>query len=215
MKKILILIAVVLLLLGGAYYWLGGDKEVNTSKNETSTDSLMEKKTETAGVVSSIKDAMGLGKKLKCTYTTTEGGADVSSSVVLDGKKFKFTTTVNGERMQGVFDGQTQYLWSSDKKMQGFKMDKSCIDGLTDIAEDLSQNSTEQDIAKDYSEMFDMAQDVKCEAASGEDFSIPSDVMFLDQCEMMKQSAEMLKNLKTQMPDGVKLPNIPGMPTGN
>ncbi|MBO8888972.1 hypothetical protein INN86_14050, partial [Staphylococcus aureus] len=58
------------------------------------------------GMISSIKDAMGLGKKMKCTYSDPSK-TGVVSTIFIDGQKTKFSSVVNGETVSGIFDGTT------------------------------------------------------------------------------------------------------------
>ena len=57
-------------------------------------------------------------------------------------------------------------------------------------------------------EFFENSTDVSCEPYSGADFSVPSDIVFTDQCEMLKN---MLKNIPAgaNIPKGVNIPNLP------
>ena len=51
------------------------------------------------GVVSSIKEAMGMGKMMKCTYETKDasGGAGMEVVSYMNGKKYKSDVTVVGK----------------------------------------------------------------------------------------------------------------------
>jgi hypothetical protein len=157
-------------------------------------------------VIGSIKDAMGLGQKMKCTYSDKDGSG-VSSTVFVDGQKFKFTTEANGEKMYGVFDGDTQYMWTADAKKQGWKMTKACTEELGKTAEKMTEgSSTSTATPQDFQESFDSAENVRCEPAGSEDFSIPADITFVDQCEMIRDSMKALEQMKGQLPEGFTIP---------
>lgn len=165
------------------------------------------------GVISSIKDAMGLGKKMSCTYTNP-ADPSVSTTVFIDGQKIKTTTAVKGETLYGIFDGNTQYTWTAGATKQGFKMNKSCTDELKNLAPQTPAGNapTPAPTPVQDSQSFDNAQNVNCVAADDTDFSIPSDITFTDQCEMLRNSVKSLNQIKQQLPAGAKLPagvNVP------
>ena len=61
------------------------------------------------GMVSSIKEAMDLGKKMQCTYVINQDGGLVES--------------------KGSIDGENQYSWTSAAKT-GMKMSKACLEKM-------------------------------------------------------------------------------------
>lgn len=217
MKKIPLVIAASLLLIGiGWYLWSKQHTAQPTpqtaSINNTTPDVIPAPSTETTnGVISSIKDAMGLGKKMACTYTNP-ADPSASSTVFIDGQKVKTATIIKGETMYGIFDGDTQYTWSSGKEKQGFRMTKSCMDEIKNsIPQTPVKNTPPNAPVQDYAS-FDTAQNVSCKAADAEDFSIPADITFVDQCEMFRNSLKGLNQMQQNLPAGVKLPdgvNIP------
>jgi hypothetical protein len=214
MKKIFLVVLVLFVLGAGGFYLSGkqGMPQVSEKENSVATplDTVTPKVEEKKSVINSIKDAMGLGQKMNCTYTDVDSkGMTTSSTITVDGQKYKFTSDVNGEKMYGLFDGTTQYTWTTGVKGQGWKMDKTCMEELGKLApkrvEDKSAKAPEapQDIEKSFAN----AQNVACVPASNEDFSVPTDVVFVDQCEMMKNSLKALEGMKGKLPAGM---NIPG-----
>jgi len=167
-------------------------------------------KEETNGVISSIKDAIGLGKKMKCTYTYKVGDESFTSTTYVEGQKYKGESEVMGKKQIMVFDGETMYSWSeADRK--GTKWVKSCIEELNKSTEKTSDASTPtgEEIA-DASEVFDDAMDTQCVPVDSIDFSVPSDITFSDMCEQLKKMQDMSKNLPSgvELPEGVNLPNL-------
>lgn len=214
MKKVLAIVVVVVLLAITGYLW----NRRNTSQpNESTTntapisENTAPQTKDTSSVIGSIKDAMGLGKKLRCTYSDTTG-TGATSTVFIDGQKVKFSTTVNGETSNGIFDGETQYIWTTGKTNNGFKMTKACMDEMKDFASKMSSGNTpETTPMKDYSS-FDDAKNINCESAENEDFSVPATIEFVDQCEMLRNSMKALDQMKQgmpQVPQGVNMPSIP------
>lgn len=206
MKRFLPVVLIVLLL-GAVGFYLFRDTLLSPKDSRsTEPDVKLSPAEEDASIIGSIQDAMTLGEKLKCTYSA-QAGSGTSSTIFIDGQKFKSVTDVNGEKMYGLFDGETQYTWTTGTQKQGFKMTKACMEELAKTAPQTTANNnggntTPQDLQKS----FDAAQNVSCEAATGEDFSVPTDIVFADQCEMIRNSMKALEDIKGQLPDGVSIP---------
>lgn len=205
MKKLLP-IALILIVLAGIGWYLS-QKQEGSPTADKAAETAMPVPGGGSGVIGSIKDAMGLGQKMKCTYSAKDGSG-ASSTVFVDGKKLKFTTDANGEKMYGVFDGDTQYMWTTGTEKQGFKMTKACTDELAQAAAHMMEGGQKGAAAtpQDLQESFDTAQNVQCEAATGEDFSVPTDITFVDQCEMMRSSMKELEQMKGKLPEGFTIP---------
>jgi hypothetical protein len=197
--KLLLLFAGVMLLAGC------GNKAVNNPETGTvSEPSPAKTESKDAGVISSIKDAMGLGQEMKCTYKMKVGNDTIETISYVNGKKYMTETLVAGNKQKMVFDEQAIYSWPENAKT-GTKFYVACMKELEKNIPKTNDNSA---AAPDPTgeKTFDNALDVSCVPASGADFSIPSDVVFTDQCEMMKN---VLKNIPANIPG-----NIPsGMPT--
>jgi len=177
-----------------------GEKGVK-NKNGVMTETQAEK----GGVISSIKDAMGLGKAMKCEYKFKGEGGDITSTAYVNGKKYKAESTVMGKKQIVIFDETTMYSWGEGEKT-GMKMEKTCMEEMNKNLPKGDTTSTPN--IKTDEEFFDDATDVSCVPYSGADFSVPTDVIFTDQCEM-------LKGILNSMPTGVNIPNgvnIPQLP---
>jgi Spy/CpxP family protein refolding chaperone len=173
-----------------------------------------------SGMISSIKDAMGLGKTMRCTYRIqNENGGNDEIVTYVEGEKYATQMNVAGQKQRMVYDGETIHSWQEGQK-QGMKMTKACTDEMdASMPED---DEEPEDVPEfDAENAFDEAMDVKCEEVSNADFSVPSNVEFVDQCEMLKG---IMKNIPggagtgvgaqngTGMPGGMDIPNIPNMP---
>lgn len=207
MKKLSIII--ILLAIGTILYFANG-----RNMSQKSPDSLTRQEnatgTQAASVkqdiplIGSIKDAMGLGKKMACSYPSTDG-TNASSTVFIDGQKIKFMTAVNGETMYGLFDNDTQYTWTSGEKKQGMKMSKTCLEEIKNLVPQQAQSDNSPQ-TQNY-QSFENMQNVNCvEANNTEDFSLPTDITFTDQCEMMRKAMQGMNQFKGKLPDGVKIP---------
>lgn len=200
MAKIIGGIIVAVLLVGGIFVWQG-EKAAAPTPPESQPMTETEEK---GGVIASIKDAMGLGQAMQCTYALNEGdmAPDATSTVLVEGEKFKSTTVMKDMTVYALFDGENQYTWSSKDK-QGMKMSKACLEKMTDTVKDMVPSTPSSAQAQDIREGFEMAKNVRCEAASNVDLSVPADITFTDQCAMMEQSLKMMEQLKQQMPTDI------------
>src|SRR3989344_3780743 len=105
MKKVVIIVIIVIVLVVGWFVFFGSKKAVSPTTSSDNVQTTVQEsvvpQTAEKDVISSIKDAMGLGKKMKCTYAVSEGG--IASTVFIDGQKYKFTSEANGQKMYGLF----------------------------------------------------------------------------------------------------------------
>lgn len=211
MGKIIGLVVIAVLLIGGFLYW---NSQQDGPAGMGNTDDgmavvpgeMLGTAKEEKSMVSSIKDAMGLGQKMQCTYTMSEGEKAFESKVMVDGEKYASTTTIDNMTVYGVFDGENQYSWTSAAKT-GMKMSKACLEKMRTTAQGMAKPvETSAATPQDMEKAFDMAKNVKCEPVSGADFTIPKDVTFTDQCAMMEQSMKMMEEMKDKLPAGMTMP---------
>lgn len=138
-----------------------------------------------------IKDVLGLGRKARCTYTAESGDkTDQSAAVAIDGKRFKSVVSVPGGKMYMVFDGDTQYVWT-DADKNGFRIDRTCFE---DVQKGLPENLRSGDFAESAGEGFNTAKDANCQLAASVDISVPTDIVFADQCALLRDSVKTLQN---------------------
>ncbi len=218
MGKIIGVVVLVLVIIVGLFFWTKRGSEGEQAETGTSTERLKTEVNELKGasgeekgMVASIKDAMGLGQKMQCTYAMSEGGSTVESTVFVDGDKFKSTTNVGDMTVYALSDGENQYSWTSASKT-GMKLTKTCLDKLQQSVQDKTSPagtpaSTEP---QDMEKAFDAAKNVKCQPATGADFTVPKDITFTDQCALIEQSAKMMEGIKDKLPAGVTIPGLPG-----
>lgn len=210
MAKIIGAVVAVVVVIGAFFVWQS--KQAGAPMDESgamapkaeSGESMMEKG---MGAVASIKDAMGLGKSMQCSYSVSEDQS-IQSSVVVDGQKFKSTTVMKDMTVYGLFDGEMQYTWMSNSK-QGMKMSKSCLEQMTNTVKDMTKPETSAPAARDMRDELDMAKNVSCQPAAGVDWSLPKDITFVDQCAMMQDSMKMLQEMKDKLPAGMEMPVMP------
>jgi hypothetical protein len=215
MGKIIGLVVVAVILIGGFIYW--NSRQSDPIGLETGTETMPVAKNEMGGqvtegtsMVSSLKEAIGLGKKLQCTFVMSEGDKQVVSSMFIEGSKVKSTTAVGDMTMYSLMDGENQYSWTSASKT-GMKFSKACLEKLQASVKDMSKPAGASTPAEpqDMQKAFDMAKNVKCEPAAGADFTIPKDITFTDQCAMLEQSTKLMQEMKDKLPAGMTLPSAP------
>lgn len=204
-KTKVVLLAVGILLLAGC-----GNKPVDKAGEigvENKSDIKTETKAEKGGVISSIKEAMGLGKAMKCAYKFKSENGNLESVAYIDGKKYKAESTVMGKKQNVIFDETAMYSWAEGEKT-GMKMAKTCMEEMAKNIPKSESDSEPLSDSKTDEEFFDDATDVSCVPYSGADFSIPTDITFTDQCEMLKG---ILNNIPAgaNIPSGVNIPELP------
>lgn len=200
MKKIFSLLGVSLAVL--VFSGCGGQKTAQQTEvqKEVSAEVKNEK---VGGAVNSIKDAIGLNAKMKCTTTANDG---VISVAYVQGKMFKSSVEVMKKRQNAIFDGEATYTWAEGEKT-GLKMPMACIQELKASLSEQQKNSLDASIP-DIEKEINANAKVSCVPAGDVDFSIPLDVVFADQCEVMRKSLNMMKDIK--LPAGVQVPaNMP------
>ena len=206
MKKTLLGVVIV----GAAFVLSGCGSPAATNQNAAGNPSPAKQSTSPSGsVISSIKDAMGLGTKMKCEYSMGTGTDAVKSTAYIEGKKSKSVGSFNGITTNTIFDGETMYNWQEGQKT-GFKMTMACINELKASLPADKQTTPGADI-KSPEDQFANATNTSCSPTTESvDFSAPVGVIFNDQCEMMKGVIDMTKNLK--VPGGAGAPNVPNIP---
>lgn len=196
----------ILLIGGGVWLFLSpkeAEKTVSSVKNESVADSFEsatpEVVPEKPSMAQSIKEAMGVGSPMLCTYSFGAGPETMSSRVYVSGKKFKAETMAGGIKTQILSDGDMQYVWTSGSA-QGMKMSQNCLESLKAAIPESGQ--TTPSAPQDYQQSFDGAENVQCEPATGAgtEFSVPTDVVFTDQCAMMEQSKKMMEQYQNKIP---------------
>jgi hypothetical protein len=204
MGKLFGLLGLVVVIGVGAYWYTshapanqsaleGGQKAIEKAKD---AKDMMENN----GMVSSIKDAMGLGTAMSCTYTMESGGQTFESTVNVEGEKFQSVSKIGEITSYALSDGNDQYMWTSASK-QGFKMSKACLEEMKKMAPPTAEGSKTPTM-EDAKAALEMAKNVKCSPAGDINLTVPTDITFTDQCTMMQDSMKMMEQMKDKMPAG-------------
>lgn len=207
MKKIsyLLILTAVMLVLSGC-----GKKAIDNKVNETESTGTR--------VVNSIKDAMGLGQKMECTYAMGIGEEKFVSTVWTEGKKYRGESIIDGKKNYSLFDGNDlMYNWE-EGSTTGTKISVSCMKEIGDSfpKQDSAAAGDDAIPPEDLGEnAFDDVPEANCQPAGSVDFSVPSGITFTDQCALLKTQIEGLKKMQESLPN-INLPedaNIPKIPT--
>lgn len=150
------------------------------------------------GIVAKIKNAISAGKKMKCTYKMSDESGDTEVITYIQGDKYKTEIILGQMKTLSIFDGDVMYSWSEGQKT-GTKMEMDCIDSLDIKGETESEAVTENAVATedqdDFVKTLSEADNLNCEDAGDVNFDVPSDITFVDQCEMLKSQQKMIEGL--------------------
>lgn len=193
MKKVLIILIPLLILAGGGYWYYS-----NKSSDDTPTSIIQKmKKEEEKSVTGSLKDIVGLGSSMKCTWKTD----DISATSWIKKDKVYTETTLPDGKTNTIFVDGCVWNWN-DGDTAGIKvcydfdeeeMEKDLEDfteGLESYAESLEQQGT-----------IESADEIKydCSKAviSDSKFNPPSNITFTSWDDLMESSFE-------DLPEGIE-----------
>ena len=191
----------------GAAIVLSGCAKPGAVSQDNAQNQAQQNESSKSSVITSIKEAMGLGKKMKCVYTTKIDGKESETVMQTDGKNFKSSSELDGRKMYSVMKDEVSYAWGEGIPMAS-KLSMSCIKDLPK-PEGQESNSPLEDM-KNPEKAFDGATNVVCNPVDSVDISVPSNIQFQDMCEMIKGVTNNLKDMK--VPAGANVPNIPNIP---
>jgi hypothetical protein len=92
------------------------------------------------------------------------------------------------------------YSWIDGQK-QGTKMTKECMEEFGADLSGEAYETPETEMYRNSEEMLESIPGITCREVPSIDFSIPDDVTFADQCEMLRTQMEMMEQYRDQMPD--------------
>lgn len=199
-------VLLILLIGGGVWFFLSGKEEtVSLVKDQSAAGSSFENKApaeigEKPSMVRSIKEAMGMGGQMRCTYTSGEGMTAVTSTVLVAGEQFYTQVVTNGVTTSALYDGDTQYMWTNGST-EGMKMTKACLENLK-ASVPQGTAAPQAEAPADYQSMFDTALNVQCEPIETNPIEtiLPKEITFSDQCAMLEQSKKMMEQYQEKIP---------------
>jgi hypothetical protein len=145
----------------------------------------------------SLKEMIGMGKTMECVEKVE--GEEIRTYI--QGKTYKSSAVSKEMTITSIFDGETFYSWNTLTKA-GTKMTMACLEELGKNMPEGPSTEVDNDIEFDsVDEMMEDPQMVSnCKEISEKiDFSVPTNINFVDQCLM-------IKSLNDKMPS---MPNVP------
>lgn len=206
LKKIFLLVIVFLVATTFSGCKKDKNKEVGSSPDQESKEDSSGENAGAGegGIISAVKDILSSQKKLECTYAAN-GGDDINveTKTYVYKDKYKTEFAINGKKNISVFDGNVSYSWEEGNN-QGMKIDLKCLEDFNSVAGDeYSEASGDAEEMDDLEELLNGAQGVKCKEVGSIDFSIPQDVDFADQCELLKKQQKMIEDMNVEnVPEG-------------
>jgi len=159
-----------------------------------------------SSTINSMKDAIGLGKKMVCIYKDDTYG--IETKMYVEGDKYRSENTQGGDKRISISTGEVIYDWSENTK-KGMKYETDCIKEANQGIPEREMIDVEETMklkAEDYAQDNDVK--TNCKPVSSIDFSIPSDVVFEDYCEVLKNQMKAMEQMQQNMP------TIPTGPAG-
>jgi len=215
MNKIVLIILAIILIGGGAFFFMNKDQKSQESAEKKMTQDVMEKGSDAvSGAMGDVMNKIQSGVKMQCTYEmNTEDTGKATSIVSVEGDKYRSVTTVDGIEQHALFDGEDFYSWNTQTKT-GFKMNKQCMENLQ--GEPVEEDELDETEMKDYYEsakdLIADFPDIACEKTNDIDLTLPNDIKFVDQCEILKEQQKMLKEMEAGTMDMEEfMQGMPGM----
>lgn len=143
-------------------------------------------------LVSSIEK----NEMLECKYLIQDEETleDIEANAYVDGEKYKtITYTSGGDTLYSIFDGEVFYSWSKDSA-EGFKMEKNCARRFSGTQQE-QEDDGEFDLGsfKTSNRLFEEDVVINCQPTPYVDVSVPAEVRFVDQCEMLEGQIEAIR----------------------
>lgn len=205
MKKTALFLSIILMVLilsgcndknnetGGSNNLETGGAVQQTEENVADKNVGMEE----GNILNKLKSSLTSGKKMKCVYKIESDGNATEIISYMQGEKYRSEIAMGAIKTKSIFDGDVMYSWVEGQK-QGMKMTMDCMESLGNEL-NTPEDKNEEVLPKEGDEFVESLKDAKnlsCEDADDIDFSIPSDVEFTDQCEMLKSQQELLEKFK-------------------
>lgn len=205
MKKTPLLLSIILMvfILSGC----SGKNKETVGNNNLDTNGVVQQveenvanknaEMEEGNILNKLKNSLSSGKKMKCVYKIESEGNATEIISYMQGEKYRSEIAMGAIKTKSIFDGDTMYSWVEGQK-QGMKMTMDCMESLGNES-NTPEDKNGEILPKEGDEFVESLKDAKnlsCEDAGDIDFSVPSDVEFTDQCEMLKSQQELLETFK-------------------
>ncbi len=148
---------------------------------------------------------LGKGKSVECTIP----GEGMTTKMYAEGKKYRTETVIEGKKHLSVSDGKMMWTWVEGEK-QGMKMEFSCMDEIrTTIPE---EGGPAPEYAASPEEALGEKPDISCSEAGPVDVSVPDDIVFSDQCALIRTQLQAMEEMKKNLPSVPDMKQLPELP---
>ncbi|MEA2006676.1 MAG: hypothetical protein U9O20_00745 [Patescibacteria group bacterium] len=201
MKKVISIVTFVLVATGACFYYENHRDVPEYDILDITKELSNEGKSMVAKPKVSFADLMGSinrEEKIECDYKIIddETKKPLKAKIYIEGDTYKSVTWKSDEKLYSLFDGETFYGWSNKTK-EGYKMKSTCAQDFGEaVFEGENDGDYELDTFKTSKELFDEDVSVNCGEVDFVDLTVPSDVDFIDQCDLLKKQKEMIENNK-------------------
>lgn len=204
-KKALVAIVLVLLVGGVAavFFMMKGD---SSSPQAVETQVPVMEQTKEGGVEQAM-DGVGewiaglaAGKRMECEYRVTgEDGTETSVKMYAERDRYRTEVGTPQGNYVSISDGKAVYSFLEGSK-EGMKMELDCMKDLAaDLPDGEAPSAKEQFVSSE--ETIGNTPGISCRETGAVDIAIPSDVRFTDQCALLRQQTELMKQYQEQMPE--------------
>lgn len=163
-----------------------------TSTNQTERQPL-ETESEEKSITGSIKEIMGMGQSLKCSWSQSQDNQEIRGSVYISGNKFRQTVFMPIENetveVNSISDSEYIYTWGGfGGENQGTKFKIAEFSNITPPPADEGSPSGSVNLEEKL--------DFKCSPWIVDQSLLvpPTNINFVDQSEIMKKATEQMKN---------------------
>jgi hypothetical protein len=198
-KSWMALVAVSALVLAGCNDQTAQQPDGNAGMGEVEQNQTQT--AESSGVTEWMAGLLS-GKAYECEYAMPAAGEEGggTATIVMQGERYRTEVETTEGTFISVFDGETSYSWMAGET-EGMKMSHTCME---DFGEDMAEFAEEEEMMEETfetpEEALETIPDISCHETSSADFSVPGDVEFVDQCEMLQTQMQMMEQMQDQMP---------------
>lgn len=139
----------------------------------------------------------GIAKK--CSYSFEQENEQHNVFVLVDGEKFKLISKVAEETEFSLFDGEAFFSWADGDK-QGMKMSSNCSEemGTSEGEKEDPDGDWDIDSFRSVDEILNQENvEMVCESTDEVEIRLPTEIEFVDQCELLRKQMELIKELQT------------------
>ncbi len=154
-----------------------------------------ELKEQKEGVVGGIRNILNGGASLKCE--DNEGNVTYTN-----GKNFRSIHEENGVKKVVLMKDDVMYSWNLDTKDNGSKMAKNCFSELQKelkLPEEKQEVKVFDDFSVETIEEESESGKINCKPSTEGNFEVPTDITFIDQCEIMKEQMKVMQKQIKEM----------------